>query len=63
MTIDHKFIDQFVKVTSKAALSSYYLIGKKDKVAADNKGIWKGRGINAIYIKSLAHNNRTCQCL
>ena len=39
MTIDHKFIDQFVKVTSKAALSSYYLIGKKDKVAADKAAV------------------------
>ena len=39
MTIDHKFIDQFVEVTSKAALSSYYLIGKKDKVAADKAAV------------------------
>ena len=35
MTIDQKFIDQFVNVTSKAAISSYQLVGKKDKVAAD----------------------------
>ena len=39
MTIDHKFIDQFVEVTSKAALSSYYLIGKNDKVAADKAAV------------------------
>ena len=39
MTIDHKFIDQFVNVTSEAALSSYYLIGKKDKVAADKAAV------------------------
>ena len=35
MAIDQKFIDQFVNVTSKAALASYHLVGKKDKVAAD----------------------------
>ncbi len=39
MTIDYKFIDQFVEVTSKAALSSYHLIGKKDKVAADKAAV------------------------
>ena len=35
MTIDKKFIDQFVRVTSRAALATSYLIGKKDKIAAD----------------------------
>ncbi len=35
MTIDKKFIDQFVKVTSKAALATSYFVGKKDKSAAD----------------------------
>ena len=35
MTIDKKFIDQFVKVTSKAALATSYFVGKKDKIAAD----------------------------
>ena len=35
MTIDKKFIDQFVRVTSKAALSTSYFVGKKDKIAAD----------------------------
>ena len=39
MAIDQKFIDQFVNVTSKAALASYYLIGKKDKVAADKAAV------------------------
>ncbi len=29
MTIDKKFIDQFSHVTSKAALATSYLIGKK----------------------------------
>ena len=43
MTIDQKFIDQFVNVTSKAALASYHLVGKKDKVAADKAAVDKMR--------------------
>ena len=39
MTIDKKFIDQFVNVTSKAAISSSYLVGKKDKIAADKAAV------------------------
>ena len=39
MAIDKKFIDQFVNVTSKAALASSYLIGKKDKIAADKAAV------------------------
>jgi fructose-1,6-bisphosphatase II / sedoheptulose-1,7-bisphosphatase len=39
MTIDKKFIDQFTKVSSKAALASSYLIGKKDKIAADQAAV------------------------
>ena len=39
MTIDKKFIDQFIKVSSKAALASSYLIGKKDKNAADQAAV------------------------
>ena len=39
MTIDKKFIDQFVKVSSEAALASSYLIGKKDKIAADQAAV------------------------
>jgi fructose-1,6-bisphosphatase II / sedoheptulose-1,7-bisphosphatase len=35
MTIDKKFVDQFMKVTNKAALSTSYFVGKKDKIAAD----------------------------
>ena len=35
MSIDKKYIDYFVNVTSKAALSASYFIGKKDKIAAD----------------------------
>ena len=39
MAIDKNFIDQFIKVTSKAALSSSYLVGKKDKIAADEAAV------------------------
>ena len=39
MSIEKKFIDQFVNVTSKAALASYHLIGKKDKIAADQAAV------------------------
>ena len=39
MTIDKKFVDQLVKVTSKAALSSSYLVGKRDKIAADKAAV------------------------
>ena len=39
MTIDKKFIDQFINVSSKAALASSYLVGKKDKNAADQAAV------------------------
>ncbi|WP_440907890.1 class II fructose-bisphosphatase [Candidatus Pelagibacter sp.] len=39
MTIDKNFIDKFVNITSKAALASSYLIGKKDKIAADKAAV------------------------
>jgi fructose-1,6-bisphosphatase II / sedoheptulose-1,7-bisphosphatase len=39
MTIDKKFIDQFIKVSTKAALASHYLVGKKDKIAADKAAV------------------------
>ena len=39
MTIDKKFIDQFIKITSKAALATSYLVGKKNKVAADKAAV------------------------
>ena len=35
MTIDTKYIDQFTNVTIKAAFAASYLVGKKDKIAAD----------------------------
>ena len=39
MTIDKKYIDQFINVTSKAAIASYHLVGKKDKIAADQVAV------------------------
>ena len=39
MTIDKKFINQFINVSSKAALASSYLTGKKDKNAADQAAV------------------------
>jgi len=39
MTIDKKFIDQFINVTSKAALAASFLVGKKDKIAADQAAV------------------------
>jgi fructose-1,6-bisphosphatase II / sedoheptulose-1,7-bisphosphatase len=39
MSIDKKYIDHFINVTSKAALASSYLVGKKDKIAADQAAV------------------------
>ncbi len=39
MAIDKIFIDQFINVSSKAALYSSYLVGKKDKIAADKAAV------------------------
>ena len=39
MAIDKKFIDQFIKVSTRAALASHYLVGKKDKNAADKAAV------------------------
>ena len=39
MAIDKKFVNQFINITSKAALASSYLIGKKDKIAADKSAV------------------------
>ena len=39
MGLDKKFINIFHKVSVKAALASYYLIGKKDKIAADKAAV------------------------
>ena len=34
MTIDKKFINQFINVSRSAALASSYTVGKKNKIAA-----------------------------
>ena len=39
MTINKKFIDQFINVTSRAAYASSFFIGKKDKIAADKAAV------------------------
>ena len=39
MPIDRKFQNSFINVTSRAALSSYFLIGKKDKIGADKAAV------------------------
>jgi fructose-1,6-bisphosphatase II / sedoheptulose-1,7-bisphosphatase len=52
MTIDKKFIDQFINVTSKAAVASSYLVGKKDKIAADKAAVDSMRSeLNKINMK------------
>ncbi len=52
MAIDKKFIDQFVNVTSKAALAASYLVGKKDKIAADKVAVDSMRlELNKLNIK------------
>ncbi len=39
MTIDRKYVNQIINVTSKAAVASYHLVGKKDKLAADKAAV------------------------
>jgi len=39
MAIDKKFIEKFSQVTSKAALAASYLVGKNDKIAADQAAV------------------------
>ena len=39
MTINKKYIDHFINVSSKAALASSYLVGKMDKNAADQAAV------------------------
>ena len=39
MSLDNEFINQFIKVTSKAALASSYLVGKKDKNSTDKAAV------------------------
>ena len=52
MTIDKKFIDQFINITSRAALASSYLVGKKDKIGADKAAVDSMRSnLNNLKIK------------
>jgi len=52
MAIDQKYIDKFVNVTSKAALASFHLVGKKDKIAADKAAVDSMRSeLNQLDIK------------
>ena len=52
MTIDKKFIDQFINVTSKAAIASYSFVGKKNKIAADKAAVDSMRNeLNKLDIK------------
>ena len=39
MTIDKDYLDKLIIVTSKAAISSSFLVGKKDKIAADKSAV------------------------
>ena len=39
MTIDKKYMDQLIIVSAKAALASFYLVGKKNKIAADQAAV------------------------
>ena len=39
MAIDKKYVDQILKVSEKAALAASYLVGKKDKIAADQAAV------------------------
>ncbi|WP_415304791.1 class II fructose-bisphosphatase [Candidatus Pelagibacter sp. Uisw_090] len=39
MAINKKYIEQIINVSSKAALASSYLVGKKDKIAADQAAV------------------------
>ena len=39
MTIDKKFIDQIIEVSSRAAYASSHLVGKNDKIAADKAAV------------------------
>ena len=52
MAIDTKFVNKFVNITSDAALAASYLVGKKDKIAADKAAVDSMRSnINKLDIK------------
>ena len=39
MTIDKKYLDLLINTTSKAAIASSFMLGKKDKIAADKAAV------------------------
>ena len=52
MTIDKKYINLFHDVSARAAFSSYHLVGKKDKIAADKAAVDSMRNeLNKIDMK------------
>ena len=52
MSLDKKFEDLFLKISSRAALSSHYLVGKKDKILADKAAVDSMRSeLNKIEMK------------
>ena len=52
MSLDKNLISIFENITSKAALASYKLVGKKDKIAADKAAVDSMRSsINKVDIK------------
>ena len=52
MAIDQKYIKKLIDVTSKAALASFHLVGKKDKIAADKAAVDSMRSeLNQLDIK------------
>ena len=52
MSVDRIFEDLFLKVASRAALSSYHYVGKKDKIAADKAAVDEMRSeLNKIDMK------------
>ena len=52
MVLDKKFEEAFLKVSCRAALASYYLVGKKDKIKADKAAVDSMRNeLNKIDMK------------
>ena len=59
MSIDKKFIEKFINVTSKAAIASFNLVGKKDKKAADKAAVDSMRKeLNKIDINTGSSNSQ-----
>ena len=59
MSIDKKFIDHLVKATTKAALASSYLVGKKNKIACDKAATDAMRSeLNKIDMNGDPKNNK-----